>query len=516
MATLTLRPIPARWLMGAALLLYCVASAFSVYTLQLKRDALGFHTRDYNYFIEQAARLADPGLTNRYATNIEGHNFAGLQGIEGVRSIYQAIHNEYFRYTYVALYFLFRDPLPVYIWFCLIYYLPVLYAAWIARKAPGPLQAWMVLFILLYLCYPGSAATTSGDLRTRLLFASAWALAVLAVFMERPFLERLVFLAFLPFIREEGILLGAILTALNLIRPAKQPGRLVQTAAFLAILGAALAAFVAFMAWGGYTRVDVIYNPINRILQSRLGGWLGLAGVGLAGLVYRLRKEPRRLEALLLGGVYSLVLILTGLQFASEFSLWYADRLAQGPVQAWDIYSFTLTGYDCWLFYSAAILLFVLGGMRLGPRLRKPLLASGGVFVLLMLATTAITLPPQLANWGENAIQAGLVWEFKSGHDPYQTRLLVDFSTYQAFYNFEHVMVYNRLPVWMVYPNLMERFYPQNREMAARMIAKGIDYAVIARASQENVRELAHMAGRQLVEIAANREYLVFQLAPLP
>ena len=110
--------------------------------------------------------------------------------------------------------------------------------------------------------------------------------------------------------------------------------------------------------------------------------------------------------------------------------------------------------------------------MRLGPRLRKPLLASGGVFVLLMLATTAITLPPQLANWGENAIQAGLVWEFKSGHDPYQTRLLVDFSTYQAFYNFEHVMVYNRLPVWMVYPNLMERFYPQNREMAARMIAK--------------------------------------------
>jgi hypothetical protein len=63
----------------------------------------------------------------------------------------------------------------------------------------------------------------------------------------------------------------------------------------------------------------------------------------------------------------------------------------------------------------------------------------------------------------------------------------------------------------MVYPNLEERFYPQNKELAARAIAGGLEYAVIARESLENVRELAQMAGRELVEVQGNERYIILR-----
>ena len=81
----------------AVLAVHLVVVAGSVLLLTIKRDSLQFYARDYTYFIEQAARLADPRLSNRFTLNIEGNNFLGLQGTEGVSTIYQAIHAEYFR-----------------------------------------------------------------------------------------------------------------------------------------------------------------------------------------------------------------------------------------------------------------------------------------------------------------------------------------------------------------------------------------------------------------------------------
>src|SRR5512147_669453 len=95
----------------ADLVIYLAAVAASVALNELKRESLQFHTRDFPYFIEQAARLADPRLSNRFALNIDGNNFLGLQGPEGVKGVYQAIHAEYFRYTYTLLYALFHSVL---------------------------------------------------------------------------------------------------------------------------------------------------------------------------------------------------------------------------------------------------------------------------------------------------------------------------------------------------------------------------------------------------------------------
>jgi hypothetical protein len=179
--------------------------------LTLKRDALQFHTRDYNYFIEQAARLADPQMTKRFTLNIEGYNFLGQQGIEGVKSLYHAIHTEYFRYTYAVLYGIFHRTEPIFIFYSILFFLPILYFALIAFYEGGNVWKQAFFFTLLYVLFPATLNTVTTDLRPRMLFVPAWIMVSLAIYFHRPFIEKLIFFVLLLSIREETILLGGII-----------------------------------------------------------------------------------------------------------------------------------------------------------------------------------------------------------------------------------------------------------------------------------------------------------------
>lgn len=222
-AKTVMEPTHRKRLLVIVLVMYLLAALTSVYLMVLKRDALQFHTRDYNYFIEQAARLTDPGLTKRFALNIEGYNMLGLQGIEGVKNLYHAIHAEYFRYFYVLLYGVFRSVIPIYLFYSLFFFLPIPYYAALASSRSKTAWKPVFLFTLAYIMLPTSFDAVTADLRPRVLYASAWCLAVLAVYFDRPFVEKLVVFSLLPFVREEGILLAAVVIALNFLQNAHPP-----------------------------------------------------------------------------------------------------------------------------------------------------------------------------------------------------------------------------------------------------------------------------------------------------
>jgi hypothetical protein len=517
-------PVPEKQISGTArvgagfllaVLVFSLAVSVSVYAFTLKRDALKFHTRDYSYFIEMAVKLTDPGLTKRYATNIEGNNLVGLQGIEGVKSIYHSIHTEYYRFVNALVYAIFSDTLPIYLLFAGIYFAPVLYAAWVSRDASGLRRNFLFLFILLYVLYPGAVPAITGELRSRFLYISAWSLAVIAVYYDRPFIEKLVFLAFLPFIREEGILLGAIVTGLNFVQLRGKPGRKMQTIVFTCILLAASAAFVGFMAWGEYNRIDNAYNPFNvvsRLISPPILGGFFLLAIGSLAAVWQItRRKPGLIQPILFWGIYSACLALCLLQFWRDFSGWYRYAVAIGPLSGWQIFLQTITWEQNSLFFGVLILPIFLLGSGSHHKPRPAAVAATALLCAVLALTTLFTLPAKLIEWKEQAGPAQLVWDFKRGHNRYHTGLLVDFATLQAFYDYETVVAYNRLPVWMVYPNLEERFYPKDKELAARAIQGGLEYAVISRESLGNVRELADMAGRELVEVESNGQFMVLQ-----
>ncbi len=493
-----------------ALLVYLAAVAGSAALNQLKQESLQFHTRDFNYFIEQAARLADPRLTNRFALNVDGNNFIGLQGPEGVKSIYQAIHTEYFRYTYTLLYAIFHSVLPIFIFYCALFFLPLVYFAFLQRSNPG---AWKQVgaYLALFLLFPALVSSVTLDLRPRMLFVSAWTLMALAVYYRRPFIEKLLFFGFLLFLREEGILLGAVLLVFDFIRTRRWK----QSLVYLGLDLAALAAFFAFMSWGGYTRVDSGFNPLNFIsnllsstpvLLVLIVGGILMAATG--AWIYRRRRSSFADFLLLLAYGVGIAMTL--------FPALRADQAMLGPLSASGSLTFmqavtqVLNEQTNWLPYFVILLLLVLLWDYTRGRGRAIL---QGFLAALGVASIALTLvigPAQVTGWSRNVEPARLVWDFKDSIDRYQTQVLVDYNTYQAFYDVENVIVYNRLPLWMVYPG--DRYYPDNKVFLAGLIRDRIEYAVIARTSLSDVNGLVAMAGLHATQVAANDEYLVLKL----
>lgn len=497
---------------------YLLSVSGGVAALTLRRDALAFHTRDYNYYVEFAARLADPQLIDRYSINIEGYNMAGLQGIEGVVSLHQTIHSEPYRFVNAGLFWLFRAVWPLYLVFCLLYFLPLLYLLWVARRSGTEVRDFLSLFVLLYVFFPGTLLTITTDLRSRLLFLSAWSLMILSIYFERPFGEKLIFLLFLPFIREEGIVLGAIAAVLNFIHMEKKKERWWQTLVYALFLVAAWLFFTWLMGKCGFIRVDQSFNPVHRLRDTLAVPFnqvillVGFALVIAGWFWYRRHAQTR--PPFIFWVVYCGVFAVGGVQFSRVFGRWFTNVATPAGAKGWDVYLQIITWDQFSLIYGALVLLLFMLGLSFQGKARRAVRLGMVILCALMIVTTAVTLPARISDWRSQAQPARLIWDFKKTQDPYSTRLLVDFATYQAFYDFDTVVVYNRLPVWRVAPDLEARHYPANKELVAQAIGEGLEYAVIARESLENVRELAALAGRELVELQSNGTYLVLEIRP--
>lgn len=494
--------------------IYALAVIFSTNLLVLKREALQFHTRDYNYFIEQAARLTDPRLAKSFALNIEGYNLLGLQGLEGVKSLYHAIHAEYFRYTYVVLYGLFQDTLPVYIFYSLIFFLPIIYLAFLPHADRRAHFCLWLIFTVLYLLYPATLNAVTSDLRPRMLFAAAWCLAILAVAYRRPFLEKLAGFGLLLAIREEGILLGLFVIALNSMLMKGRSGRRLQTLVFLGLEVAAAGLFLAFMAWGGYTRVDSVYNPLGFLwtfLSNPLLLALTILLLGAVLLGFAWFRKRSGIDAAILLTIYLGAVALTGAQWLRDTARAFV-QLKDANAGLWQYTLAALTNETTALVAYISILGLALGWFFSRGRARRALSGLVAGLAVLFALITAAYMPAQIAQWRQNLAPARLVWDFTTEHDRYQTKVLLDYATYQAFYNFDQVIVYNRLPVWDTLPE--KRYYPQNKAAVAIQIQKGIEYAILGRESLENVHELASLAGVPAIELAANERYVILQFQP--
>ena len=75
-------------------LIFLAGVAASLFIFHYKLQSLGFHTRDFAFYLQFHSKLLDPDLTNRYSLNPLGHNLLGLFGTESVDSFHQSFHLE--------------------------------------------------------------------------------------------------------------------------------------------------------------------------------------------------------------------------------------------------------------------------------------------------------------------------------------------------------------------------------------------------------------------------------------
>jgi hypothetical protein len=345
------------------------------------------------------------------------------------------------------------------------------------------------------------------DLRPRILFIPAWCLMTLAIFYDRPFIETLVFFGLLIGIREEGILLGSILMVINFLRMKGKPGRRVQTLVFIGFTAIALVAFLAFMAWGRYTRVDAMYDPRNSLgslFSTRLPLIVGLAALVVLCLAFFWFKKREQFNLLLIMLLYLSAIGLTGIQIARESFWWSGNQIQGAQANIWESYLSLITSSKSALTFYMILLPLVLLLDSIRNNSRKLMLGLLSLLCLVFAVTTLESSTRLIEDLRQNIPHARLVWDFTADHDRYRAQVLVD-----AFYNFNHVIVYNRLPLWDTLPE--KRYYPQNKNAVARLIKERMEYAVISQGSLVNVSDLARIAGVAFVEKASNDRYIVLE-----
>jgi hypothetical protein len=219
--------------------------------------------------------------------------------------------------------------------------------------------------------------------------------------------------------------------------------------------------------------------------------------------------------------VYSAAIAMTGFQSILDLTSWYTAQIPPLPDGGSESMS-QLTGMNLliqaltWektslVFYVAFLPLVLLWDYTHKNGYGRTLLRSGlALLCVLFAAITLFTLPSKIIEWNRQAKPAQLVWQFKSEMDRYHTDVLLDYSTYQVFYDCENILVYNRLPIGLADAN--NRFYPQNKSILVTAIRNRMEYAVIGRESLATVRELAQLAGVPATEVASNERYVILAL----
>ena len=463
-----------RW---TGILLFLVAVITATLFNASKIQALGFHTRDYPYFLQFAAKAFDSQRPDHYALNPCGSNFLGNRGCEGTKSLYHSIHFAPIKFVYALLYNVAPAPITVLIFIAIFHALPVLYLVFVLPARSAADRRWLLLVATFLVVCPTSLEAVSYDARTFSLLAPAFLMLVLSIHVGRPFRETLFFFILLLLVREEALVLAATAIAFNGFRnnDSTRP-TMWLCGIWMSWLGSSLGYFHwAEFPVDRYSLFYFIYrNPFVYLL---------LMGVGLVLFerVCRRAASPATQVA-----PYCTVFVPLGI---------YLLR-ANIPEGKWGLYVFAFV-ILCMLLWDGVQRTIV----------RTPLQAVFSLLVAGSILVHATSTTGTVRGFAVSASVAKLVHDLRAMTDPNQTHILCDYSTYQAFFDYENVYVYNRLPSHLI-PDDRDRHYPHNLPVLRQLIHH-VEYVVISRESERDIRALLESTGTTPLGVENSRYTLL-------
>jgi hypothetical protein len=478
---------------------------------QLTLQAMEFHARDYTYYLQFAAKLLHDRLTPHHSLNPEGFNFLGFHGIDGEAGLHQAIHIEPIKYLDALVYALFRTPTALIVWRSLLFFAPLLY---FLRVFPTPTPSdrrFAALFVLLYCLYPAVPAAAVYDLRPFGLLAPAFLAATIAITLRRPTWETALAFNALFLAREEALVLGPLLIFYRIASNRSREEPPLRGIGPLAASWAAWTVVAAvYWSWAGYERTTTSAADLLPHLLAAPRAWIALgvlwAGGGLLLIWLLIRSFRRRADDL-----PALAFLVLLLPLWREF-LWHKrDQDLQGMIAAFL--------YDPrWMLLVYGLLLVALIRWQTGISARGRRALLGGLAALLPLVIGLHFASGDAAFWEvrdhlAKIPQTALIFEFRRQLDPTRTHILCDYTTHQAFYDFEYLYVYERLPAYLI-PS-QERLYPANIETLTRLLREEIEYIMISRQEQTTIDDLITRAGiaARVQPLAANDRYIILVVA---
>ena len=473
-----------RW---TGILLFLVAVITATLFNASKIQALGFHTRDYPYYLQFAVKAFDSQRSNHYALNPCGSNYLGLRGCEGTKSLYHSIHFDPIKFVYALLYNMAPAPNTIFIFIAVFYALPVLYLVFVLSARRAADRRWLLLVATFLVAYPTSLEAVSFDARTFSLLAPAFLMLILSIHTGRPFSETLFFFILLLLVREEALVLTATAIAFSGFRnnDSTRP-----TMWLCGIWVSWLGLSLGYFHWAEF---PVDRYSLSYFIYGNPFKYLLLIGVGVV-LFERVCRRPaspaRQIAA------YCTVFVPLGIFVVRTYR-------SDGDLQ-------DLHGH--WgLYVSAFIILCMLlwdGAQR--PTVRTSLQVLLSLLVAGSILVHATSTTGTIRDFAASAGLAKPVHGLRAMTDPSRTHILCDTSTYQAFLDYENIYVYNRLPSHLIAGD-RDRRYPENLPVLRQLIHH-VKYVVVSRESEHHIRALLLSTDTMPLEVVENSRYTLLTL----
>jgi hypothetical protein len=492
---------------SVAIFFYLVAVAAAMITAYWKLQSLEFHTRDYPFYAQFTAKLLNPNLSNQYALQPEGYNFLGLLGTEGIYSIHQSLHLEPIKYGYALIHQIFGGIMPVFGFVAAAYFLPILYLIFCHYVEKNVDRAFIFLITLLYLGYPSALETATYDLRPRLLLASFFAIAMIAVVYQRNLWEIILTFGFLLLTREEALVYGAVVIAFNYVRSSNKSKRLISTAALFIIWAIALIVTACYFNWTGYTpKPNVSPGDFIR-LTPQIALLILTVGLPLGTILLIATRKWDRFPTWTQILTYGAVFVPLSVQTFSDVRRWLGRGHSYHEVLKRTLLSGQMNTY---LIVPLWILLVVLWHAIPRHRLRAWFNFGLALLFVIFMCINLHYLPPLYEDYLQKAQEAEIVFATRAATNSIETHIITDYATYQAFYDYEHALTYNRLPTTLLMGEL--RYYPRNLETLKTLLANETEFLVITTASEKKLDPILTELAITPIERRVGGRYVVLKL----
>jgi hypothetical protein len=485
------------------LIAFLLMSIISTFYSYCKYKSLNFHPRDYPFYFQTASKLFDQSLTNQFSLNQDGHNFFGYYGTEGVENIHQTLHFEPVKYIYALLYKLFKTPVAIFIFSGCIFFFPVVYFSQIQSRKKESSCFIVSLFTIFYLFSPLALRTASYDLRPFVFLVPLFTMLIFSIHFSRPTWENILLFNSLFIVREEALMFAFVATLYAFAKESSQKKNFFLPKIFAMnwLLYAAL--LFTYYSWAGFPLTSMLDVSQRRTNNNFIA--IAISVIVLFTLLYIVYFVYRKLHGSLSSSglmllTYSLIFIPV---FLGIMPYLYRYRSALKRV-----FSLLFSHPRFYFFYFTALVFIVLvWDLFLKNRKTKIVrcffwIVMGGVIIF-----TTRTDYTHFRDCVAEKKAADIVFSLRENTDKYKTALLCDYSTYQAFCDYENVFCYNRLPCYIV--NGAERYYPSNIHYLKRILERKIEYVVLS--IKESKKAIKRLNLDKLPVYAKNKEYVIYK-----
>ncbi|MBU6214865.1 hypothetical protein KGM48_03445 [Patescibacteria group bacterium] len=456
---------------------------------------------DYSYFLQFTVRAFDPSIVPIISINPPqpGRDLTFMEGADSGSGIWQWVHFEPIKIGSALLYTLTHSISASFGFYVVLFFLPLLYGAFLLLKRVAHDDILTVALIALA-TYPSSLLYATGNLRPFFVLPSLFVCFALSMAYRRPLAEKILFFSLFLLVREEALVLSAAILIWEFLRNRREGQSNKST-------------FILFCIWLGWLTVTVLYFfntgytmhpplPFSVLIPAALA-CLG----ALIALLWWFWREGARAWPFVPEVFFGLITIIP-VSIASGFS----DTLQLSPLRIiYGRYGLTL--------FSILVVLFILYvcGRRQAFLVRK----LGMLFFILCigfgvaseLVPHASSVLAYMARWDARAQDEAFVYRVAASI-PKSTPVLLDTMTMVAFYDHDYTYAYDLLP-YRLHDNIYGRDYPANLGELRTFIQSGnIPYAVLMNSDAGPLLELLQQSGRDVVLVEKNKTFSFYRIEP--